>query len=260
MARSYNRTKKRKSAAQLQNVKRATEVARQLSSQTKAIDNTSASQDVVQRLTKQAKALHVKYWNAQRRAHRLSQANAARKQENKQLKMENLVLRKASDRLTRDFRVLQADSHAEIQRINTKIDNFRAERQDHLKANKLLRRRQQRLCHRITTMKERNRISSRRGRIVSLMRKGAYTAQARVMARYLVKTGTAEKHVGYAIKHLGGMLGIEVNNVMSKRTVQRAILEEGVASDLQLGFEMAKSQGVIVLTTLHMFLMAKTQI
>lgn len=260
MTRSYTRTRKKKTANQLQTIKHAREVALQPSVEPHKKDATGCSPEALQILENKAHALHTKYWNAQRRAHRLSKANAARKRENKQLKMENIALKKASDRHTRDFHILQDGSSAELQRINREINVLREERQDHLKAKKLLRRRQQRLCQRIITMKERDRISSRRGRVVALMRKGAYTVQARAMARYLVKTGTAEKHVGHAIKHLGGMLGIEVNHVMSKRTVQRAILEEGVASDIQLGFEMAKSQGAVVLNTFEMILMAKMQI
>lgn len=158
----------------------------------------------------------------------------------------NIALKKAAERLGRDLSTARVDFCAEMQRINHTINDLRAERHTHLKDNKLLRRQQQRLCSRIMAMKDRDRRSSKRGRIISLMRKGAYTVQARAIARYLVKTGTAESHVGQAIKHLGGMLGLEVNKIMSRRTVQRAMLEEGVASDLQLGFEMVKSNGTIL--------------
>ena len=37
------------------------------------------------------------------------------------------------------------------------------------------------------------------------------------------------------------MIGIEVDRIMDKRTVQCTVLESGVAAKIQLGYEMAKS-------------------
>jgi hypothetical protein len=62
------------------------------------------------------------------------------------------------------------------------------------------------------------------------------------MARYLASVGTAEKKIGETIKTIGEMIGVEVDRVMGTRTVGRAILESGVAAELQLAYEMAKSE------------------
>lgn len=61
------------------------------------------------------------------------------------------------------------------------------------------------------------------------------------MARYLASVGTAEKKIGETIKMIRDMIGVEVDQVMDSRTVERAIFKSGVAAELQLGYEMAKS-------------------
>ncbi|KAF8805877.1 hypothetical protein BYT27DRAFT_7257802 [Phlegmacium glaucopus] len=61
------------------------------------------------------------------------------------------------------------------------------------------------------------------------------------MARYLASVGTAEKKIGETIKTISEMIGVEVDHVMDSQTVERAVLESGVAAELQLGYEMAKS-------------------
>jgi len=70
--------------------------------------------------------------------------------------------------------------------------------------------------------------------------KGVYTAQARSLAQMMVMTGTAEAKVGGALQEIGRILGIKIKRKMSKHTVQRTVLESGVAADIQLAYEMAK--------------------
>lgn len=74
-----------------------------------------------------------------------------------------------------------------------------------------------------------------------MMHKGRYTPAARSLARLLVSTGTAEAKVGNALVEIGDALGIKVNRRMNKRSVQRFILEKGVAADIQLVYEILKS-------------------
>jgi len=73
-----------------------------------------------------------------------------------------------------------------------------------------------------------------------MMGKGVYTAQARALARLMVATGTAEEKVGVVLKEIGRNLGVEVGREMSKRTVGRAVLEGGIAGDIQLAYEMVQ--------------------
>ena len=57
----------------------------------------------------------------------------------------------------------------------------------------------------------------------------------------MVSTGTAEAKVGETLQEIGKSLGVDIPEKMSKRTIQRSILEVGVAADIQLGYEMAKT-------------------
>ncbi|KAF8996903.1 hypothetical protein BDQ17DRAFT_1329686 [Cyathus striatus] len=74
----------------------------------------------------------------------------------------------------------------------------------------------------------------KRQQVFQLKHKGVYTTGARKLARYLVSIGTTETMVGAAIQEMGNVLGVDVKDCMSERTVQRAVLEGGVASEIQL--------------------------
>ncbi|RDX45192.1 hypothetical protein OH76DRAFT_1486504 [Lentinus brumalis] len=73
---------------------------------------------------------------------------------------------------------------------------------------------------------------------VRLRKKGVYTAQARMLARMLVRTGCAQDRVGDILRLIGQALGVRVEGKMSSRTVRRAMLELGAAADIQTGFEV----------------------
>ncbi|KAJ2936694.1 hypothetical protein H1R20_g398, partial [Candolleomyces eurysporus] len=77
------------------------------------------------------------------------------------------------------------------------------------------------------------------------MNKGVYTREARELARYLVRSGTAEKNVGQALQEIAKVFRVEVDQRMDRRTVQRAILEIGIAADIQLGYEMAQASKLV---------------
>jgi hypothetical protein len=76
-----------------------------------------------------------------------------------------------------------------------------------------------------------------------LMKSGAYTPEARAMARMLVKAGCSQGQVGAVIKYVGKQAGLEVQGKLSRRTVQRALIEGGVALRLQICYEMADADG-----------------
>lgn len=83
-------------------------------------------------------------------------------------------------------------------------------------------------------------------RIVKLTRRGAYTPEARALARIVVKAGCSQAQVGGLIKNVGKLLGITVRNPMSRRTVSRAILEGGIAAKIQLGYEMSRTESQFI--------------
>lgn len=78
--------------------------------------------------------------------------------------------------------------------------------------------------------------------ILNLCEKGTYTSQAHVMAWALVDTGCSQDAVGRTIKCICKYANISVKGVMSHRTVQRAILEGGIASDIQLAHELIEAK------------------
>ncbi|KAJ6451181.1 hypothetical protein C8R45DRAFT_1113723 [Mycena sanguinolenta] len=77
---------------------------------------------------------------------------------------------------------------------------------------------------------------------------GTYTADARAMARALVRAGCSQEKVGEMIQYVGRMAGRSVHQRMSRRTVQRALIEGGVAARIQLAHEMSQADGVALST------------
>jgi chromosome segregation ATPase len=76
--------------------------------------------------------------------------------------------------------------------------------------------------------------------VKKLLQKGVYTSQAHEIARLLAKSGCAEQKIGGVITSVGKFLGVDMKGNMSQHTVQRAVLEGGIAADVQLGFEMSR--------------------
>lgn len=79
-----------------------------------------------------------------------------------------------------------------------------------------------------------------------MMHKGRYTPAAHSLA----PTGTAEAKVGGALVEIGNTLGVTIKRRMNKRSVQRFILEKGVAADLQLVYEILKSSSEFFVTNI----------
>ncbi|KAF8193284.1 hypothetical protein K438DRAFT_2133118 [Mycena galopus ATCC 62051] len=82
----------------------------------------------------------------------------------------------------------------------------------------------------------------------SLRKGGAYTADARAMARALVGAGCSQEKVGNMIQYVARMAGRSVKQKMSRRTVQRALMEGSVAARIQLAHEMVDADGVALST------------
>lgn len=82
-----------------------------------------------------------------------------------------------------------------------------------------------------------------------LKSKGVYTPGARALARGLILSGCSQKKVGHVIKMVGNTLGVTVKEKMSAHLVRRCVVEGGVASDIQIGYEMsqARSKHLIML-------------
>ncbi|KAJ7448747.1 hypothetical protein FB451DRAFT_1053734 [Mycena latifolia] len=82
----------------------------------------------------------------------------------------------------------------------------------------------------------------------SLKRNGAYTAESKALARIVEKAGCSQGKVGRVIQAVAKAAGIVVKGTMSRRTVQRALIEGGIAARIQLGHEMAQADGITLST------------
>lgn len=79
------------------------------------------------------------------------------------------------------------------------------------------------------------------------IRKGrSYTWEARQLARDIVEVGCARSRVGTVIEKVAKTFGVEIKSLMSERTVSRAILEGGIASQLQLAYEWARTGSITI--------------
>ncbi|KAJ7154373.1 hypothetical protein C8R43DRAFT_1126450 [Mycena crocata] len=77
-----------------------------------------------------------------------------------------------------------------------------------------------------------------------LVKNGMYTGDARAMARFLHRAGCTQGKVGAVIKYVAEKSGLVVKETMSRCSVQRAIMEGGVAARIQLAHEMAQADGL----------------
>ncbi|KAL1730128.1 hypothetical protein EV714DRAFT_236919 [Schizophyllum commune] len=77
--------------------------------------------------------------------------------------------------------------------------------------------------------------------------KGAYTEQARVLIRELIRAGCSEKKAGSLIVEFGRLLGVRELarlHIPSARSTQRFVAEGGVAADVQTGMMVALNKEI----------------
>lgn len=120
-------------------------------------------------------------------------------------------------------------AHLAIQnkRLSNKLSTRKKQdRQSHDSFRHLLNRKQRLPCKSQLRMKS----------------KGTYTPESRALMRTLVASGCSQKHVGTVIKSVGSLLGIEIVDSVSKRSVRRSLIEGGVASTIQVGLAIATSK------------------
>ena len=85
------------------------------------------------------------------------------------------------------------------------------------------------------------------GQKFSLMEKGVYTNEARDLCQVLVYTGCSQELVGDVIEEVLATANIHVvGPTMSGRTVACSILEGEIMTDIQMGHEISKSDGLTV--------------
>jgi TolA-binding protein len=153
------------------------------------------------------------------------------------------MLRREGAHAEKENQQLQDDIKQVLQNLQGRITKLSKEQKELQCERSNLKKKASRFHVIKKAMQERARWSAARGYIFKLTHRGIYTKEARRLrvARYLSSVGTAEAKVGEAISAVGKVMGVEVDRVMDKRTVKRAVLESGVAAEIQLGYEMAKS-------------------
>ena len=113
-------------------------------------------------------------------------------------------------------------------------------------ANYYLRKKAHRLdmqCSRAQASLHKCRSSLKSKTTWSAKKGGVYTAQARRLARELLKAGCSSERVGDAILACARAFGIKVHKKMSGRTALRARDEGGYFGLMQLGREIIQSSG-----------------
>jgi hypothetical protein len=85
--------------------------------------------------------------------------------------------------------------------------------------------------------------ANKENRTYKLLQKGVYSPQSRELARTLVAAGCSREYVAKVIKAVCKNAGVTVHGSMSRRTVSRAVLEGGIAAQIQIGYELAQADG-----------------
>jgi len=177
-----------------------------------------------------------------RRIGRLKKAVASRKLDLKKLKAEAYRLRSAVSRLNEHLLEVQRDADSSISMLQNRIESLINVQKDLIHQKRICSRRCRRLQHSKRKLKQKvKQMAHKRPERFRLMKKGKYTGEARSLARLMVAAGAAEAKVGTAIISIGNVLGVTVDRQMNKRSVQRFILEQGIAADVQLVYEIFKS-------------------
>ncbi|EAU93106.2 hypothetical protein CC1G_11301 [Coprinopsis cinerea okayama7 len=184
-------------------------------------------------------AVQKKYHNERRRNRRLEEANREWKDKAKQARTSHSRTQGYVLQLEKQLGVVQSDAEQVVGALEDRVHNLKDSMKDLNKKHSILRRRCRRLEKMNQNLKQRKKkMMINRPSAFRLRYKGTYTAEARALARYMVATGTAEAKVGEAIQRIGSVMGLDVEHKMSKRTVQRAVMEGGIAGDIQLAVEI----------------------
>ncbi|KAF8068894.1 hypothetical protein FPV67DRAFT_1415201, partial [Lyophyllum atratum] len=193
-------------------------------------------------LRKKAKEATQKYWNVRRRGARMEKAAAGRKIDLKQAKIDAVRLRGVVNMLGKDLKDVKDAADETTSLLRTRIKGLIEVQKDLTHRRIILGKRCRRLEVEKRRLKERMREQAKKHPATfRMMHKGRYTPAARSLARLMVSTGTAEAKVGSALVEIGNTLGITVDKHLDKRSVQRFMLEQGVAADIQLVYEIIKA-------------------
>ena len=181
-----------------------------------------------------------KYWAARRRLIRVLSVQGKTKMSLKEAKSSAYQLQSSLVIMEKNCDEIQRTSNTVVEHLQERIASLEDTERCLNKARANERKKNKYLQKMYAALRLRQQAFSRHHPF-QLVKKGVYTQQARALARYLVSTGTAEKKIGAAIKTVGMAFGVNIKRTMSARTVKRTVLEGGVAADIQLAYEIEKS-------------------
>jgi chromosome segregation ATPase len=206
-------------------------------------DVVKALQESVEHHKSKAKAENTKYWNERRRNQRLKKADQAQKANLKRMMKEGYHLRGALETVRKEMKELEVTTDQTTQILQERVKRLEKAKKEVIQDRSKLRKRCQQLATTLKSLKKRaaDLKAAKSPTMFKMTQKGVYTRQARVLARFMVSTGTSEAKVGATLQKIGQILGIKIDRKMNKRTVQRAVLEAGSAADIQLAYEMANA-------------------
>lgn len=169
-------------------------------------------------------------WQAQRKSMKIDLASM--KQEIQSLQIAAKKMERASVQAHESYKITVEN----LSRKNSKTQEILAFLR---KTNRTLKARADRAPDVLARAVQKARLRPRTAKLTKL---GVYTPEARALARFVAKSGCAREKVGPLIRDIANFFGITVKNAMSRRSVGRAILEGGIAAEVQLGYELTNTE------------------
>jgi hypothetical protein len=185
-----------------------------------------------------------KYTNERQRTRRLQKANEQLRAKHTVAKVDAFQARIIIERLANDIEELKKQDSITIAYLQDQIRALDGKRKDLAHDRTVLQKRLRRMKALKQSLSRSQDAKRTTLGVVKIRERGVYNKRIRQLARYMASTGMAEAKVGEALKEVGKVFGITVKECMSKRTVQRCILEAGVAADIQLAYEIGKASSM----------------
>ena len=156
-----------------------------------------------------------KYWNEHRKNHRQKKAYETKKIDHKRVKEEAYRMRGALAMLGKELEEVKTGYEASLRLLNERIKKLEAAKKDLQHEQTILRKRHKRINAALNNLHKRVR-EKKLNSTLCMTQKGVYTIQARALARLMVSTGTAEAKVGETLQEIGKSFGVDIQEKMSK--------------------------------------------
>jgi len=202
-------------------------------------ENIKGLEKEIQYLKKKVHEGNQRWYKERQRNAQAEKAAGSQKENLKQVKTEAKCLRGLASMLGKNLDEVMEDANESIRWLKDRIKRLEGSLKDLNQRRVVLWKR----CKQLTAAK--SALKKHMAEMwkacpatFQMMRKGQYTPEARHLAWLLVSSGAAECRVGEAMQDIGSVLGVEIKQRVSARSVQRFVLEKGVAADIQIIYEI----------------------